>query len=279
MISTSRALVVRLMGAAAHHQVLENAQGTRTMRFVAFTAVGEQLAGMSGKRQAVTHPKIFYATKRLIGHRSEPKVQKAAGAVMNDPIAVALAHGMDKSEGKLIAVYDLGQYFDYSILEIKKGVIAVKSTHRDTALCGDDFDQALFWHILKFMQETGVHLIKNSMTLQRVREAPEKAKCELSDSVQTDINLPFLTTDASGPKHLNMMLTLTELERIITDIIDRSIVLCQKALQDAKVSKHDIREVILVGGMTGMPKMASEQEGSGSSGTGEQKEDQKEEKQ
>lgn len=128
----------------------------------------------------------------------------------NDPIAVALAHSMDKSGDKLIAVYDLGQYFDISVLEIKKGVIVVKSTHGDTALGGDDFDQALFWHIVKFTQETGLHLIKNYMTVQRVREAAEKAKCEFNDSVQTDINLPFLTTDASGPKHLNMMLTRTQ---------------------------------------------------------------------
>jgi len=177
--------------------------------------------------------------------------------VINEPTAAALAYGLDKSEDKIIAVYDLGGgTFDISILEIQKGVFEVKSTNGDTFLGGEDFDQALLRHIVKeFKRETGVDLTKDNMALQRVREAAEKAKCELSSSVQTDINLPYLTMDASGPKHLNMKLTRAQFEGIVTDLIRRTIAPCQKAMQDAEVSKSDIGEVILVGGMTRMPKV------------------------
>eukprot|EP00069_Balaena_mysticetus_P019337 bmy_12142T0 len=177
--------------------------------------------------------------------------------VINEPTAAALAYGLDKSEDRIIAVYDLGGgTFDISILEIQKGVFEVKSTNGDTFLGGEDFDQALLRHIVKeFKRETGVDLTKDNMALQRVREAAEKAKCELSSSVQTDINLPYLTMDASGPKHLNMKLTRAQFEGIVTDLIRRTIAPCQKAMQDAEVSKSDIGEVILVGGMTRMPKV------------------------
>uniref|UniRef100_A0A4X1VAK8 Stress-70 protein, mitochondrial n=1 Tax=Sus scrofa TaxID=9823 RepID=A0A4X1VAK8_PIG len=177
--------------------------------------------------------------------------------VINEPTAAALAYGLDKSEDKIIAVYDLGGgTFDISILEIQKGVFEVKSTNGDTFLGGEDFDQALLRYIVKeFKRETGVDLTKDNMALQRVREAAEKAKCELSSSVQTDINLPYLTMDASGPKHLNMKLTRAQFEGIVTDLIKRTIAPCQKAMQDAEVSKSDIGEVILVGGMTRMPKV------------------------
>ncbi|ERE63191.1 leucine-rich repeat-containing protein PRAME-like protein [Cricetulus griseus] len=158
---------------------------------------------------------------------------------------------------KIIAVYDLGGgTFDISILEIQKGVLEVKSTNGDTFLGGEDFDQALLRHIVKeFKREKGVDLTKDNMALQRVREAAEKAKCELSSSVQTDINLPYLTMDASGPKYLNMKLTPAQFEGNVTDLIKRTIAPCQKAMQDAEVSKSDIGEVILVGGMTRMPKV------------------------
>uniref|UniRef100_A0A8V0Y005 Stress-70 protein, mitochondrial n=1 Tax=Gallus gallus TaxID=9031 RepID=A0A8V0Y005_CHICK len=156
-----------------------------------------------------------------------------------------------------IAVYDLGGgTFDISILEIQKGVFEVKSTNGDTFLGGEDFDQALLQYIVKeFKRETGVDLTKDNMALQRVREASEKAKCELSSSVQTDINLPYLTMDASGPKHLNMKLSRSQFEGIVADLIKRTVAPCQKAMQDAEVSKSDIGEVILVGGMTRMPKV------------------------
>uniref|UniRef100_A0A2R9B8N0 Stress-70 protein, mitochondrial n=1 Tax=Pan paniscus TaxID=9597 RepID=A0A2R9B8N0_PANPA len=177
--------------------------------------------------------------------------------VINEPTAAALAYGLDKSKDKVIAVYDLGGgTFDISTLEFQKGVFKVKSTNGDTFLGGEDFDQALLQHIVKeFKRETGVDLTKDNVAFQRVREAAEKAKCELSSSVQTDINLPYLTMDSSGPKHLNMKLTHAQFEGIVTDLIRRTIAPCQKAMQDAEVSKSDIGEVILVGGMTRMPKV------------------------
>uniref|UniRef100_A0A669F414 Heat shock protein 9 n=1 Tax=Oreochromis niloticus TaxID=8128 RepID=A0A669F414_ORENI len=177
--------------------------------------------------------------------------------VINEPTAAALAYGLDKTQDKIIAVYDLGGgTFDISILEIQKGVFEVKSTNGDTFLGGEDFDQHLLRHIVKeFKRESGVDLTKDNMALQRVREAAEKAKCELSSSLQTDINLPYLTMDASGPKHLNMKLTRAQFEGIVADLIRRTVAPCQKAMQDAEVSKGDIGEVLLVGGMTRMPKV------------------------
>uniref|UniRef100_A0AAR2LZ65 Stress-70 protein, mitochondrial n=1 Tax=Pygocentrus nattereri TaxID=42514 RepID=A0AAR2LZ65_PYGNA len=177
--------------------------------------------------------------------------------VINEPTAAALAYGLDKTQDKIIAVYDLGGgTFDISVLEIQKGVFEVKSTNGDTFLGGEDFDQLLLQHIVKeFKRETGVDLTKDNMALQRVREAAEKAKCELSSSLQTDINLPYLTMDSSGPKHLNMKLTRSQFEGIVADLIRRTVAPCQKAMQDAEVSKSDIGEVLLVGGMTRMPKV------------------------
>uniref|UniRef100_A0A8C2IYF2 Heat shock protein 9 n=1 Tax=Cyprinus carpio TaxID=7962 RepID=A0A8C2IYF2_CYPCA len=177
--------------------------------------------------------------------------------VINEPTAAALAYGLDKTQDKIIAVYDLGGgTFDISVLEIQKGVFEVKSTNGDTFLGGEDFDQHLLRHIVKeFKRESGVDLTKDSMALQRVREAAEKAKCELSSSLQTDINLPYLTMDASGPKHLNMKLSRSQFEGIVADLIRRTVAPCQKAMQDAEVSKSDIGEVLLVGGMSRMPKV------------------------
>uniref|UniRef100_A0A8C2HRB8 Stress-70 protein, mitochondrial n=1 Tax=Cyprinus carpio TaxID=7962 RepID=A0A8C2HRB8_CYPCA len=177
--------------------------------------------------------------------------------VINEPTAAALAYGLDKTQDKIIAVYDLGGgTFDISVLEIQKGVFEVKSTNGDTFLGGEDFDQHLLRHIVKeFKRESGVDLTKDTMALQRVREAAEKAKCELSSSLQTDINLPYLTMDASGPKHLNMKLTRSQFEGIVADLIRRTVAPCQKAMQDAEVSKSDIGEVLLVGGMSRMPKV------------------------
>uniref|UniRef100_A0A2K6NJN4 Stress-70 protein, mitochondrial n=1 Tax=Rhinopithecus roxellana TaxID=61622 RepID=A0A2K6NJN4_RHIRO len=160
--------------------------------------------------------------------------------VINESTAAVLAYGLDKSEDKVIAVYDLGSgTFDISILEIQKAVF-----------------EALLQHIVKeFKRETGAYLTRDNVAFRRVREAAEKAKCELSSSVQTDINLPYLTMDSSGPKHLNMKLTRAQFEGIVTDLIRRTITTCQKAMQDAEVSKSDMGEVILVGGMTRMPKV------------------------
>ncbi|CAH1099875.1 unnamed protein product [Psylliodes chrysocephalus] len=179
--------------------------------------------------------------------------------VINEPTAAALAYGMDKTEDKVIAVYDLGGgTFDISILEIQKGVFEVKSTNGDTFLGGEDFDNILVHHLVsEFKKEQGIDITKDPMAMQRLKEAAEKAKIELSSSVQTDINLPYLTMDASGPKHMNLKLSRSKFESLVGDLIKRTIQPCQKALKDAEVSKSDVGEVILVGGMTRMPKVQS----------------------
>ncbi|XP_028130906.1 heat shock 70 kDa protein cognate 5 [Diabrotica virgifera virgifera] len=179
--------------------------------------------------------------------------------VINEPTAAALAYGMDKTEDKVIAVYDLGGgTFDISILEIQKGVFEVKSTNGDTFLGGEDFDNVLVNHLVsEFKKEQGIDITKDPMAMQRLKEAAEKAKIELSSALQTDINLPYLTMDASGPKHMNLKLSRSKFESLVGDLIKRTIQPCQKALKDAEVSKTDIGEVLLVGGMTRMPKVQS----------------------
>ncbi|OXB64978.1 hypothetical protein ASZ78_007381 [Callipepla squamata] len=219
----------------------------------------ENYLGHPAKNAVITVPAYFNDSQRQATKDAGQISGLNVLRVINEPTAAALAYGLDKSEDKIIAVYDLGGgTFDISILEIQKGVFEVKSTNGDTFLGGEDFDQALLQYIVKeFKRETGVDLTKDNMALQRVREASEKAKCELSSSVQTDINLPYLTMDASGPKHLNMKLSRSQFEGIVADLIKRTVAPCQKAMQDAEVSKSDIGEVILVGGMTRMPKVFS----------------------
>merc|ERR1711878_233859 len=167
------------------------------------------------------------------------------------------AYGMDKTEDKVIAVFDLGGgTFDLSVLEIQKGVFEVKSTNGNTFLGGEDFDNALLEHFVQeFKREQGIDLTKDQMALQRVREAAEKAKVELSSALQTDINLPYLTMDASGPKHMNLKLSRAKFEQIVGELIKKTVDPCHKAMKDAEVSKSDIGEVILVGGMSRMPKV------------------------
>jgi molecular chaperone DnaK len=177
--------------------------------------------------------------------------------VINEPTAAALAYGLDKSGNKVVAVYDLGGgTFDISILEIQDGVFEVKSTNGDTALGGEDFDSKLVKSIIQdFKKEQGVDLTNDKMAVQRIREASEKAKIELSSTLQTDINLPFITADNTGPKHLNLKLTRSKLETLTKDLVDRTIGPCEKAIKDAEIDKKKIDEVILVGGMTRMPKV------------------------
>nr|UTH79108.1 heat shock protein 70-5 [Protohermes costalis] len=179
--------------------------------------------------------------------------------VINEPTAAALAYGMDKTDDKIIAVYDLGGgTFDISILEIQKGVFEVKSTNGDTFLGGEDFDNHLVnFLVAEFKRDQGIDITKDVMAMQRLKEAAEKAKIELSSSLQTDVNLPYLTMDASGPKHMNLKLTRSKFENLVGDLIKKTIAPCQKALQDADCSKSDIGEVLLVGGMTRMPKVQS----------------------
>ena len=176
---------------------------------------------------------------------------------MNEPTAAALAYGLDKKKDETIAVYDLGGgTFDVSILEIGEGVFEVKATNGDTHLGGDDFDQKVIeWIAEEFRKEHGVDLRKDRMALQRLKEAAEKAKVELSSTLQTEINLPFITADASGPKHLVMTLTRAKLESLVMDLIERTTEPCRQAMKDAGITAKQIDEVILVGGQTRMPKV------------------------
>src|SRR6266540_1250665 len=180
--------------------------------------------------------------------------------IINEPTAAALAYGMDKKKEERIAVYDLGGgTFDISILEIGDGVFEVKATNGDTHLGGDDFDQKVMdWIAEEFKRENGIDLKKDRMALQRLKEAAEKAKCELSTTVQTEINLPFITADATGPKHLVVTLTRAKLESLVADLIERSLTPCRECMRQAGVTPGDIDEVILVGGQTRMPKVQEE---------------------
>ncbi|TGW14565.1 molecular chaperone DnaK [bacterium NHP-B] len=177
--------------------------------------------------------------------------------IINEPTAAALAYGLEKNKGGKVAVYDLGGgTFDVSILDIGEGVFEVLSTNGDTFLGGEDFDQAIIDFLAEtFKNENGIDLRKDRMALQRLKEAAEKAKIELSSTEETDINLPFITADQNGPKHLQVKLTRAKLENLVDDLIQRTLVPCEKALKDAKLNKGDITEIILVGGMTRMPKI------------------------
>jgi molecular chaperone DnaK len=177
--------------------------------------------------------------------------------IINEPTAASLAYGLDKKKDERIAVYDLGGgTFDISVLEIGEGVFEVKSTNGDTYLGGDDFDlRVMDWLVDEFKKDQGIDLRKDRMALQRLKESAERAKIELSSSQETEINLPFITADASGPKHMVIKLTRAKLEQLVDDLIQRTIEPCRKALADADVTAKDIQEIVLVGGMTRMPKV------------------------
>src|SRR5512143_3002164 len=177
--------------------------------------------------------------------------------IINEPTAASLAYGLDKKKDEKVAVFDLGGgTFDISILELGEGVFEVKSTNGDTNLGGDDFDERIIqWLVAEFKKDQGIDLSKDRMALQRLKEAAEKAKCELSTTLETEINLPFVTADASGPKHLNLKLTRAKLEQLVDDLIQRTIGPCRQALKDAGLDAGQIDEVVLVGGQTRMPKV------------------------
>ncbi len=177
--------------------------------------------------------------------------------IINEPTAAALAYGLDKKKEEKIAVYDLGGgTFDISILELGDGVFEVRSTNGDTHLGGDDFDQRLIdWLADEFKKTEGIDLRKDPMALQRLKEAAEKAKCELSTTSQTEVNLPFITADASGPRHMNLSITRAKFEQLVDDLIERTAGPCRQALKDAGLSPSDIDEVVLVGGSTRIPKV------------------------
>ncbi|HAL61559.1 MAG TPA: molecular chaperone DnaK, partial [Chloroflexi bacterium] len=203
----------------------------------------------------ITVPAYFNDSQR----QATKEAGKIAGLnvlrIINEPTASSLAYGLDKKVDERIAVFDLGGgTYDISILEIGEGVFEVKSTNGDTHLGGDDFDQRIIdWIADEFKKEQGIDLREDRMALQRLKEAAEKAKCELSTVVQTEINLPFITADSSGPKHLTMTLTRSKLEQLVGDLIEKTMPPMKQALEDAKVKPSDIDEVILVGGQTRMP--------------------------
>jgi molecular chaperone DnaK len=177
--------------------------------------------------------------------------------IVNEPTAAALAYGLDKKKDETIAVFDLGGgTYDISILELSEGVFEVKSTNGDTHLGGDDFDQRVIdWLVTEFKRDQAIDLSKDAMALQRLKEAAEKAKMELSSTQSTDINLPFITADQSGPKHLNYQLSRAKFEQLVDDLVQRTIPPMEMALKDAGLDASKIDEVILVGGSTRMPKI------------------------
>ncbi|MAJ44291.1 MAG: molecular chaperone DnaK [Candidatus Marinimicrobia bacterium] len=217
----------------------------------------EEYLGETVTDAVITVPAYFNDTQRQATKDAGTIAGLNVRRIINEPTAAALAYGLEKNNDEKIAVFDLGGgTFDISILELGDGVFEVKSTNGDTHLGGDDFDQSLVnWLASEFKSTDGIDLKKDPMALQRLKEAAEKAKCELSSSMQTDINLPFITADASGPKHLNIQLTRAKFENLIGNLLERLKKPCLQALKDAGYTPKDINEVILVGGSTRIPKV------------------------
>jgi molecular chaperone DnaK len=217
----------------------------------------EKYLGSEVKQAVITVPAYFNDAQR----QATKDAGKIAGLevlrIINEPTAAALAYGLDKKKAKTIAVYDLGGgTFDISVLELGDGVFEVKSTNGNTSLGGDDFDAVVTDYIIEeFKKESGINLKTDKLALQRIREAAEKAKIELSSSAQTEVNLPFITADKSGPKHVNMKITRAKLEALTATLIEKTIEPCKVALKDSGYTASEINEVILVGGMTRMPKV------------------------
>ncbi len=220
----------------------------------------EKYLGQSVTKAVITVPAYFNDAQR----QATKDAGKIAGLevlrIINEPTAASLAYGLDKKQNKKIAVYDLGGgTFDVSILELGDGVFEVKSTNGDTFLGGEDFDNAIVEYLIgEFKKDSGIDLKSDKLALQRLKEAAEKAKIELSAAEQTDINLPFITADKTGPKHINLKMTRAKLEALVEDLILRTIPPCKTALKDAGVSASEINEVVMVGGMTRMPKVINE---------------------
>ena len=224
----------------------------RKMKEDAEAKLGEKIT-----EAVVTVPAYFNDSQR----QATKDAGKIAGLevlrIINEPTAAALAYGLDKKGEQTIAVYDLGGgTFDISILQLGEGVFEVKSTNGDTHLGGDDFDQRIIdWLVAEFKRDQGIDLKQDRMALQRLKEGAEKAKCELSTVLQTEINLPFITADASGPKHLNITLSRSKLEQLVGDLIEKTEAPCRQALEDAEINPSAIQEVVLVGGQTRMPSV------------------------
>lgn len=210
------------------------------------------------KNAVVTVPAYFNDSQRQATRDAGQIAGLEVKRVVNEPTAAALAYGITKDQDRVVAVFDLGGgTFDVSIMEIQGGVFEVRSTNGDTHLGGEDFDIAVVRHLVShFKKDTGIDLSGDRMAIQRIREAAEKAKMELSSTLQTEINLPFITADKAGPKHINMKMTRSQFESLVSSLVEKTVEPCRKALKDASLKPTDIQEVILVGGMTRMPKVA-----------------------
>jgi len=217
----------------------------------------EAYLGEKVTRAVITVPAYFNDSQRQATKDAGQIAGLTVERLVNEPTAAALAYGLDKKKDETIAVYDFGGgTFDISILEVGEGVVEVKSTNGDTHLGGDNIDQRVIdWILAEFKKDQGVDLSKDPMAMQRLKEAAEKAKIELSNVVETEINLPFITADASGPKHLQLKLNRSKLEQLVEEIITRSVGPCKQALKDAGIEAKDIDEVVLVGGQTRMPRI------------------------
>jgi molecular chaperone DnaK len=220
-------------------------------------AAAEDYLGGKVEKAVITVPAYFNDAQRQATKDAGQIAGLEVVRLVNEPTAAALAYGLDKKKNETIAVYDFGGgTFDISILEVGEGVVEVKSTNGDTHLGGDDLDQRLIeWLVEEFRRDQGIDLSKDRMALQRLKEAAEKAKCELSTTQESEINLPFITADASGPKHLNMKLTRAKFEQLVEDIIQRTFGPCKQALKDAGLEPKDVDEVVLVGGSTRIPRV------------------------
>ncbi len=220
----------------------------------------EKYLGQAVSKAVITVPAYFNDAQR----QATKDAGKIAGLevlrIINEPTAASLAYGLDKKQNKKIAVYDLGGgTFDVSILELGDGVFEVKSTNGDTFLGGEDFDNSIVEYLIsEFKKDNGIDLKSDKLALQRLKEAAEKAKIELSAAEQTDINLPFITADKTGPKHINLKLTRAKLEALVEDLIAKTMPPCKTALKDAGISANEIDEIVMVGGMTRMPKVIAE---------------------
>src|ERR1700723_3881410 len=220
-------------------------------------SAAEDFLGEKVTKAVITVPAYFNDSQRQATKQAGEIAGMEVLRIINEPTAAALAYGLDKKKEETIAVYDFGGgTFDISILEVGEGVVEVKSTNGDTHLGGDNIDQRIMeWIITEFKREQGIDLSRDQMAQQRLKEAAEKAKMELSTLLESDINLPFITADASGPKHLTMKLTRARFEQMVEDIVQRSVGPCKQALQDAGVTPQNIDEVVLVGGQTRMPRI------------------------
>ena len=217
----------------------------------------EAYLGKPVKDAVITVPAYFNDAQRQATKDAGKIANLEVKRIINEPTAAALSFGIDKTDGKIIAVYDLGGgTFDISMLEISGGVFEVKSTNGDTSLGGEDFDIKLQEFLIgEFKKQYGMDISKDKLALQRIREASEKAKIELSSTAQTEINLPYLSADASGPKHLQLQITRAKFESIVDELVQRTLKPCELALKDSGLTKDKIDEILLVGGMTRMPKV------------------------